>query len=143
MIVFLTAGGGFSQNTGKGAAVMTTVDVYTRKADSGAAFSLHNGLFGAATTALHALISAFEAGTISRPWPSSYIDTTVKGTVERSMVVGIGELDLPYHRQVTGPDWRRSGRPSMTMPTTKSRRSKPEAARMGGNAGERQYRTGL
>ena len=35
---------------------MTTVDVYIRKADGSDSFSLHNGLFGPATTALHALI---------------------------------------------------------------------------------------
>jgi hypothetical protein len=83
---------------------MTTVDVYIRKADGSSSFSLHNGLFGAATTTLHALISAFEAGTISGPWNSSYIDTTVKGTVLRSILAGITELDASYHQP---GDWAR------------------------------------
>ena len=83
---------------------MTTVDVYIRKADGSDSFSLHNGLFGAATTALQALISAFQDGTISGPWHSSYIDTTVKGTIVRSILAGICELDPPYHRP---GDWAR------------------------------------
>jgi hypothetical protein len=83
---------------------MTTVDVYIRKADGSDSFSLHNGLFGAATTTLHALIRVFEAGTISGPWHSSYIDTTVKGAVVRSILADIGELDPPYRRRA---DWAR------------------------------------
>jgi hypothetical protein len=77
---------------------MTTVDIYIRKADGSSSFSLHNGLSGAATTTLHALISAFEDGTISGPWHSSYIDTTVKGMVVRPILAGITELDATYHQ---------------------------------------------
>lgn len=83
---------------------MTTVDVYIRRADVVDSFSLHNGLFGAATTALHALIRAFEDGTISGPWHSSRIDTTVKGIIVRSILAGISELDPPGHRP---EDWAR------------------------------------
>lgn len=83
---------------------MTTVDVYISKADGSDSFSLHNGLFGAATTALHALIRAFQDGTISGPWHSSYIDTTVTGTIVRSILAGIRELDPPSHRP---GDWAR------------------------------------
>jgi hypothetical protein len=77
---------------------VTTVDVYIRKADGTASFSLHNGLFGPATTALHALIGAFGDGTISGPWHNSYIDATVKGAIVRSVLVGISELDPPYYQ---------------------------------------------
>jgi hypothetical protein len=74
---------------------VTTVDVYIRRADGSGAFSLHNGLFGAATTVLHALIKEFRDGTISGPWHSSYIDTTVKGTIVRSILADVGELIRP------------------------------------------------
>jgi hypothetical protein len=74
---------------------VTTVDVYIRKADGSESFSLHNGLFGPATTALHALVAAFQDGTVSGPWHSSYIDATVKGSVVRSILADIGQLDSP------------------------------------------------
>lgn len=77
---------------------MTTVDVYIRRADGSDSFSLHNGLFGGATTTLHALIRQFQDGTITGPWHSSYIDTTVKGTIVRTILGGISELDSPYHQ---------------------------------------------
>jgi hypothetical protein len=83
---------------------VTTVDVYIRKTDGGDSFSLHNGLFGPATTALHALISKFQDGTINGPWHSSYIDTTVKGTIVRSVLAGISQLDPPGHQP---GDWDR------------------------------------
>jgi hypothetical protein len=89
---------------GNGAAPVTTVDVYISRTDGSDSFSLHNGLFGAAITALHALISRFHDGTISGPWHSSYIDTTVKGTIIRSILAGIGELGPPYHQP---GDWAR------------------------------------
>lgn len=83
---------------------MTTVDVYIRRANGGDSFSLHNGLLGAATAALHALIRQFQDGTITGPWHSSYIDTTVMGTIVRTILDGISELDPPYHRP---GDWAR------------------------------------
>jgi hypothetical protein len=89
---------------GKGAVAKTTVDVYIRKADGSDSFSLHSGLFGAASTALHTLIRAFEDGAISGPWHSSYIDTTVKGAIVRSILAGISELDPPCHQP---GDWAR------------------------------------
>ncbi len=65
---------------------------------------VHNGLFGAATTVLHALIREFQDGTISGLWHSSYIDTTVKGRIVRSVLAGVSELDPPWHRP---GDWAR------------------------------------
>jgi hypothetical protein len=66
--------------------------------------SLHSGLFGAATTALHALVRTFEDGAISGRWHSSYIDTTVKGTIVHSILAGISEFDRPCHQP---GDWAR------------------------------------
>lgn len=83
---------------------MTTVDVCIKRADGSESFSLHNGLFGAATTVLHALISKFQDGTISGPWHSSCIDTTVKGTIVRSVLADVSELDPPWHPP---GDWAR------------------------------------
>ena len=53
---------------------------------------------GPATTALHALIDAFQAGAVSGPWHSTYIDTTVKGTIVRSILAGIDERDPVFRR---------------------------------------------
>ena len=75
---------------------MTTVDVWIQRADGPDSLSLHNGLFGPATTALHALISLFRNGTISGPWHSSYIDTTIPGSVIRQVLVGIDDDDPEF-----------------------------------------------
>jgi hypothetical protein len=83
---------------------VTTVDVYFRSTDGRSSVSLHNGLFGPATDVLHALIRAFQSGAVSGPWHSSYIDTTVKGTIVRSILAGVDELDPTYHRP---GDWAR------------------------------------
>jgi len=61
-------------------------------------------MISAATTALHALIDAFTTGAISGQWHSSYIDTTVPGTIVRSMLADIDELDPTFHRK---GDWAR------------------------------------
>jgi hypothetical protein len=76
---------------------VTTVDVWIRRAGGPDSLSLHNGLFGPATTALHALISLFRNGTISGPWHSSYIDTTISGYVIREVLVGIADDDPDFH----------------------------------------------
>ena len=75
---------------------MTTVDVWIRRADGLDSFSLHNGLFGPATTALHALISLFRNGTISGPWHSSYVDTTIPGSVLRQVLADIADDDPDF-----------------------------------------------
>ena len=66
--------------------------------------ALHNGMLSAATTALHALIDAFTTDAISGQWHSSYIDTTVPGTIVGSMLADIDELDPTFHRK---GDWAR------------------------------------
>jgi hypothetical protein len=58
--------------------------------------SLHNGLFGPATSALHALIGAFQDGTLSGPWHSSHIKATVPGTVVRSVLAAVDEGDREF-----------------------------------------------
>ena len=78
---------------------MTTVDVYIQKAAAtiggpGYYLSLHNGLFGPATTALRALIRAYEDGTLTGPWHTSYIEATVPGTVIRSVLAAVDPQDL-------------------------------------------------
>jgi hypothetical protein len=72
--------------------------------DGSDSISLHNGLWGPATTALHALIKAFQDGNISGPWHSSYTDTTVKGVIVRSILASIDELAPTYGRP---GDWAR------------------------------------
>jgi hypothetical protein len=72
---------------------VTTVDVYIKRVGGPGSLSLHNGLFGPATSALHALIRAFQDGTLAGPWHSTYIDTTAPGTVVRSVLAGIDDQD--------------------------------------------------
>jgi hypothetical protein len=83
---------------------VATVDVYVRTAGGCDSFSLDNGLYGAAITARHALISKFGDGAISGPWHRSYVDTTVTDTIVRSILAGISELGPLYHRP---GDWAR------------------------------------
>lgn len=75
---------------------MTTVDVHIRRVGGPERFSLHNGLWGPATTALHALIHAFQDGTLAGPWHSTYIDTTAPGTVVRSILADVDQLDPEF-----------------------------------------------
>jgi len=123
---------------------VTTVDVYIRKTDGSDSFSLHNGLFGPATTALHALIKAFQDGTINGPWHSSYIDTTVKGTLVRSVRADISQLDPPYHQP---GGWARFTAFQQAIDDDADYTVKAievqGGTHMGGDAEEREYRPGL
>ena len=80
---------------------------YIRRIDGRGTLSLHNGLWGPATDALHALIDAFRTGTLTGPWHSSYIDATVKGVIVRSILAGIDELDPDYQLHGDHTDWAR------------------------------------
>jgi hypothetical protein len=42
-------------------------------------------------------VSLFRNGTISGPWHSSYIDTTISGYVIRQVLVGIADDDPDFH----------------------------------------------
>jgi hypothetical protein len=79
---------------------MTTVDVYIQKAGArigGPGYlSLHNGLFGPATSALHALIRAYQDGTLTGPWNISYIEATVPGSVVRSVLAAVNPQDPQF-----------------------------------------------
>jgi len=79
---------------------VTTVDVYIHRAGTAPhgpdSLSLHNGLFGPATTALHGLIDAFRDGTLTGPWHSSHIKATVPGSVVCSVLGRIDENDRDY-----------------------------------------------
>jgi hypothetical protein len=77
---------------------MTTVDVYIRLADPLRGFeyvggpgylSLHSYWVGPATEVLHTLVERFAAGELTGPWHSSYIETTVSGSVLRSILAGL------------------------------------------------------
>jgi hypothetical protein len=74
---------------------MTTIDVYIRRikgtGNSGGpgSVSMHNGMIGPATAALHALIEQFKTGTLTGPWRSSYIEATVQGSVVRAVISAV------------------------------------------------------
>lgn len=81
---------------------MTTVDVYIGRADDPSSphgpssLSLHNGLFGPATSALHALADQFQAGTLTGPWNCAHIETTAPGTVIRAVLAAVDENDRAF-----------------------------------------------
>ena len=77
---------------------MTTVEVDIRLVDPrrGADYvggpgylSLHSYWVGPATEVLHSLVARFTAGELTGPWHSSYIETTVPGTVLRSILADL------------------------------------------------------
>lgn len=76
---------------------MTTVDVYIQGRDRTESCSLHNGLFGPATTVLHAVLDACRAGHASGEWSNSHAEAVMRGAVLRPMLVGLDDLKPPYH----------------------------------------------
>lgn len=84
---------------------MTTVDVTITAADNSRRLSLHNGLFGPATSALHALAREFQNGTLIGPWNVADIDTIAPGTVVRRILAAVNEHD---------PEFRGRGREAFT-----------------------------
>ncbi len=75
---------------------MTTVDVYID--GEGGNLSLHNGLFGRATTVYHAAYEASRAGKAVGGWNSSGgLDVTMAGRELRTILAKIKEL--PRHHQ--------------------------------------------
>jgi hypothetical protein len=72
---------------------VTTVDVrVTGPAGSGTLY-LHNGLWGPATSALHALSGKFMDGTLTGPWNIAEINATVPGVVVRDVLAAVDEAD--------------------------------------------------
>jgi hypothetical protein len=54
---------------------------------------LHNGMWGPATSALHALSAKFQDGTLTGPWNVAEIKATVPGTVVREVLAVVDEAD--------------------------------------------------
>ena len=75
---------------------MTTVDVYIQGRDRTESFSLHNGLFGPATTVFHAALEACRAGHASGEWSNSHAEVVMRGSVLRPMLAGLEDLKRPY-----------------------------------------------
>ncbi len=78
---------------------MTTVDVYMRRAGSRESFSLHNALFGPATTVFHAVVDACQNGLAEGEWSASHAKVKVSGSVLRSLLADVGELNRTFHRE--------------------------------------------
>ena len=78
---------------------MTTVDVYMhRVGNRRESFSLHNGLFGPATTVFHSVLDACQHGLAEGEWSPSHAYVNVTGRVLHSMLSDIHELEGPYHQ---------------------------------------------
>jgi hypothetical protein len=78
---------------------VTTVDVYIRRLDSRESFSLHNALFGPATTVFHAVVDACRNGLAEGEWSGSHAKVKLNGSVLRSLLADIDELDPTFHRE--------------------------------------------
>jgi hypothetical protein len=76
---------------------MTTVDVDIQRVGGPERMSLHNGLFGPATTVQNAALTAYYAGTVPGDWDHGAITVTVTGRDLRSMLAEVGTLQGPYH----------------------------------------------
>lgn len=76
---------------------MTTVDVDVRRLGGSESISLHNGLFGPATTLFHAAIEACKNGSATGEWGGSHARVTVSGRALRAMMADVERLEPPYH----------------------------------------------
>ncbi|WP_346535579.1 hypothetical protein [Micromonospora sp. DPT] len=74
---------------------MTTVDVYVTHGGE-SQFSLHNGLFGPATTVFHRLADLIRRGEIRGTCDGASAAGEVPGTVLRQLLVGVGEEARSY-----------------------------------------------
>lgn len=72
---------------------MTTVDVRITGPTGSGTLYLHNGLWGPATSALHALSGKFMNGTLTGPWNIAEIKATVPGAVVREVLAAVDEAD--------------------------------------------------
>jgi hypothetical protein len=76
---------------------MTTVDVDIQRLGGRERISLHNGLFGPATTVQSAALAAYYAGTVPGEWDDGGITVTVTGGDLRTILAKVGTLVGPYH----------------------------------------------
>jgi hypothetical protein len=80
-------------------AIVTTVDVYMHRAGNRSeSSSLHNGLFGPATTVFHSVLRACQSGLADGEWSPSHATVTVTGGVLRWMLADVHDLERPYHQ---------------------------------------------
>ena len=77
---------------------MTSVDVYITGKNREESTCLHNGLFGPATTVLHAVLDACRDGLASGEWSSSHAEVLLPGSVLRPMLAGLEPLTRPWHQ---------------------------------------------
>jgi hypothetical protein len=75
---------------------VTTVDVRITGPASSGTLRLHNGLFGPATSAPHALSAKFQDGTLTGPWNVAEIRATVLGSVVREVLAAVAEADRAF-----------------------------------------------
>jgi hypothetical protein len=75
---------------------VTTVDVRITGSASSGTLHLHNGLFGPATSAMHALSAKFQDGTLTGPWNVAEIRATVPGTVVREVLAAVDQADRVF-----------------------------------------------
>lgn len=76
---------------------MTTVDVYIEAVRGPERLSLHNGLFGPATTLYSDVINAHRDGTAAGGWSGGSFVVTVSGRDLKRMLEKIDDLIGPYH----------------------------------------------
>jgi hypothetical protein len=75
---------------------VTTVDVRITGPAASGTLRLHNGLFGPATSALHALSAKFQSGALTGPWNVAEIRATVPGAVVREVLAAVDEADRAF-----------------------------------------------
>ena len=78
---------------------MTTVDVRITGPTGSGTLYLHNGLWGPASSALHALSGQFMNGTLTGPWNIAEIKATVPGAVVREVLAAVDEADPGVQRR--------------------------------------------
>jgi hypothetical protein len=84
---------------------MTTVDVQIERLESGDRLSLHNGMWGPATSVLHALGLACRDGRISTSkWNVAHVDAVTTGAVVRQAVDSITDWDWRQSRDPFGQE---------------------------------------
>ena len=66
------------------------IDVHVQRVGTSERFSLHNGLFGPATTAFHAVLDACRDGRATGKWSISHATVQLPGRVLREVLADVG-----------------------------------------------------